>query len=106
MKFSKENSALTTVGLLSGLAVGAVVAALFAPKRGSEFRNDITKSIKGLFGHCEGNKVVDIKPNAIQDVRLHTKEVADQLSAVPVDSLDTSKTTLHHEFPKTRPLPT
>jgi gas vesicle protein len=105
MKFSKENSALTTIGLLSGLAVGAVVAALFAPKSGSEFREDIAKGIKGIFGQGEEHKAVEIKPNAIEDLRLHTKDVADQLSATPLEGLDTTKTTLHHEFPKTRPLP-
>jgi gas vesicle protein len=87
MKFSKDHSALTTVGLLSGLAVGAVVAALFAPKSGSEFREDIAERIKGMFGHCNTQKAVEIKPNAIEDLRLHTKEVADQLSAAPLEGL-------------------
>lgn len=104
MKFSKENSALTTIGLLSGLAVGAVVAALFTPKSGSEIREDIAKSIKGILGYGEASKA-EIKPNAVEDIRLHTKEAADHLSAAPLDGLDTTKTTLHHEFPKTRPLP-
>jgi gas vesicle protein len=106
MKLNRENSALTTIGLLSGLAVGAVVAALFAPKSGSAIREDIANGIKGLLGFAEEPKPVEIKPNAIEDVRLHTKEVADQLSAVPIGDLDTSKTTLKHNFPKTRPLPT
>ncbi|MDB5019277.1 MAG: Gas vesicle protein [Pedobacter sp.] len=105
MRFSKENSALTTIGLLSGLAVGAVVAALFAPKSGSEFREDIAKGIKGIIGQGAKNKSVEIKPNAVEDLRLHSKEVAEQLSAAPLEGLDTSKTTLHHDFPKTRPLP-
>jgi gas vesicle protein len=105
MKFSKENSALTTIGMLAGVAVGAVVAALFAPKSGSEIREDIANGIKGLFGAVEAPKAVEIKPNAIEDVRLHTKEVAEQLSAAPLEGLDTTKTTLKHEFPKTRPLP-
>jgi gas vesicle protein len=105
MKYSKENSALTTIGMITGLAVGAVVAALFTPKSGTEFREDIARGIKGLFGYGETPKPVEIKPNAIEDLRLHTKEVADQLSAVPLEGLDTSKTTLQHDFPKTRPLP-
>jgi gas vesicle protein len=105
MKLSKENSSLTTIGLIAGLAVGGVVAALFAPKSGSETREDIAKSIKGLFGAAEEPKAVEIKPNAVEDLRLHAKEVAEHLAVAPVDSLDTSKTTLKHDFPKTRPLP-
>jgi gas vesicle protein len=106
MKFYKENSTLTTIGLLAGLTVGAAIAALFAPKSGSETREDIAKGIKGIFGAAEEHKAIEIKPNAVEDVRLHTKEVADHLAVVPVDGLDISKTTLKHNFPKTRPLPT
>lgn len=105
MKFHKENTALTTIGLLAGLTVGAVVAALFAPKSGSETRADIAKTVKGLFGAAEEHKEIEVKPNAVEDLRLHAKEVADHLAAVPVSGLDISKTTLQHPFPKTRPLP-
>jgi len=103
MKFSKENSALTTIGLISGLAVGAVVAALFAPKSGSALREDIARTVKGLFGAAEEHHEVEIKP--IEDLRLHTKEVADQLTTAPVEGVDLSKTTLQHDFPKTPSLP-
>ena len=103
MKLRKENSTLTTIGLLSGLAVGAVIAALFAPKSGSAFREDIANTLKGLFGGAEETHEVEIKP--VDDLRLHTKEVADHLTTAPVEGVDLSKTTLQHDFPKSPSLP-
>jgi gas vesicle protein len=105
MKFKRDNTPLTTIGLLAGLAVGAVVAALFAPKSGSDTREDIANGIKSLFGSAEESSSAAVKPHAVEDLRLHAKEVADQLTAAPVDGLDTTKTTLNPNFPKTRRLP-
>jgi gas vesicle protein len=105
MKFKRDNTALTTIGLLAGLAVGAVVAALFAPKSGSDTREDIANGIKSLFGSEEESTAVNIKPHAVEDLRLHSKEVADQLAGTPETAVDLTKTTLKADIPKSRQLP-
>jgi gas vesicle protein len=105
MKFKRNNTPLTTIGLLAGLAVGAVVAALFAPKSGSDTREDIANGIKGLFGSEESKQPTDAKPHAIEDLRLHAKEVADQLAGAPENAVDLTKTTLKADIPKSRQLP-
>lgn len=105
MKFKKDNTALTTIGLLAGLAVGAVVAALFAPKSGSETREDIASGIKRLVGSEEAGKAANVKPHAVEDLRLHAKEVADQLAGSPENAVDLTKTALKADIPKSRQLP-
>lgn len=105
MKFKRDNTPLTTIGLLAGLAVGAVVAALFAPKSGSETREDIANGIKNLFGSEETDIAADVKPHAVEDLRLHAKEVADQLAGSPETAVDLTKTTLKADIPKSRQLP-
>ncbi len=105
MKFKKDNTALTTIGLLAGLAVGAVVAALFAPKSGSDTREDIANVIKSVFGSEEAGNSVEVKPHAVEDLRLHAKEVADQLAGSPETAVDLTKTTLKADIPKSRQLP-
>jgi gas vesicle protein len=104
MKLIRENTNLKTIGLITGLAAGAVVAALFATKSGSEYRELIAKRIKGLLGEIEEKKPVEIKDQVVEDVRSHVAEAANKLSG-NLEDVDLTKTTLKHTEPKSRQLP-
>lgn len=104
MKLIKENTNLKTIGLITGLAAGAVVAALFATKSGSEYRELIAKRIKGLLGELETKKPVEIKDQVVEDVRSHVAEAAHKLGG-DLENVDLTKTTLKHTEPKSRQLP-
>jgi gas vesicle protein len=105
MKLIRENTNLKTIGLLTGLAAGAVVAALFATKSGSEYRDLIAKRIKGLLGEIdEPKKAVEIKDHVVEDVRVKVAESALKLTG-EIEDVDLIKTTLKHTEPKSRQLP-
>ncbi|MEJ2880577.1 YtxH domain-containing protein [Pedobacter sp. GR22-6] len=86
---NRSNSTLVTVALLSGVAVGAALAVLFAPKKGVELRGDIAgvpakaagslselmDSIKAKFGTtAEGETVVDHYQNGAERPHANTKK--------------------------------
>ncbi|GGC62916.1 hypothetical protein GCM10011387_15640 [Pedobacter quisquiliarum] len=104
MKLIRENTNLKTIGLITGLAAGAVVAALFATKSGSEYRELIAKRIKGLLGEIEPQKAVEIKDHVVEDVRSQVMEAANKLTG-DAENVDLTKTTLKHTEPKSRQLP-
>lgn len=104
MRLIKENTNLKNIGLITGLAAGAVVAALFATKSGSEYRESIAKRIKGLFGELDTKKPVEIKDQVVEDVRNQVAKSAQKLSGA-VENVDLTKTTLKHTEPKSRQLP-
>jgi gas vesicle protein len=47
---NKDNSAMVGVALIGGLAVGAALAVLFAPKKGSDLREGIADSGRQVSG--------------------------------------------------------
>ncbi|GEM_PF-1644526 len=104
MKLIRENTNLKTIGLITGLAAGAVVAALFATKSGSEYRELIAKRIKGLLGEDVVKKPVEIKDHVVEDVRSQVMEAANKLAG-DAENIDLTKTTLKHTEPKSRQLP-
>ena len=104
MKLVRENTNLKTIGLITGLAAGAVVAALFTTRSGSEFRELIAKRVKGMLGELEPKKPVEIKDHVVEDVRSQVMEAAHKLSG-DVEHVDLTKTTLKHTEPKSRQLP-
>lgn len=50
MSCSNNNSAMVGVALIGGLAVGAALAVLFAPKKGSDLREDIVGGGRQMSG--------------------------------------------------------
>lgn len=104
MKIIRENTNLKSIGLLTGLAAGAVVAALFATKSGSEVREMIARRIKGFLGEIEPKKPVEIKDHVVEDVRSQVMEAANKLTG-DAENVDLTRTTLKHTEPKSRQLP-
>ena len=51
-----ENNGMTKgvfIGMLTGAAVGSIIALLFAPESGNELRKDITTKSKDLVGEID-----------------------------------------------------
>ncbi|MCX2480522.1 YtxH domain-containing protein [Pedobacter sp. MC2016-15] len=86
MKFRQTNHLMTSIALIAGIAVGAAIGALFAPKSGKETRRKVA-------GHL------------VEDLRSQTKEKADQLANVAEDAVDLAKTTIKNKGPKSRQVP-
>lgn len=104
MKLIRENTNLKTIGLLTGLAAGAVVAALFTTKSGSEVREMIAQRVKGFLGEDGPKKPVEIKDHVVEDVRSQVMEAANKLAG-DAENIDLTRTTLKHTEPKSRQLP-
>jgi len=106
MKFRNQYSIMTSVALLTGMAVGAVIGALFAPKSGKETRENLAGAIKGVVGaSLTDYSETEIKDHLVDDLRAQTKKAADQLTGTPEEALDLTKTTVKQKGPKSRQLP-
>lgn len=72
-----KNSGKIALGLLAGLAAGAVLGVLFAPQKGKETRVKLSKKAKDLGDAIKttvnesGEMVADIR----KDVRKHVEEI-------------------------------
>ena len=106
MKLRKSDSIMTSIALLSGIAVGAVISALFASKSGKETRAEIAGAFKELVGEASSKAEVEIKGQLVPDLRAQVKESADHLTGSPDETLDLSRTTLKQTGPKSRQVPT
>lgn len=104
MRLHKSDSMLKSIALLTGVAVGAVFAALFAPKSGKETRDDLAKLINDTIDSSK-EEAVEIKENVVPNLRAHVKEVADHLTGSAEEAIDTTKTTLKQTGPQSRQLP-
>ena len=62
------------IGAMAGLAVGALLGVLFAPKQGKETRKKISKKTKDSADSLKG-KFNDIVDNAARNLRKTKKEV-------------------------------
>lgn len=72
-----KNSGKIVLGLLAGLAAGAVLGVLFAPKKGKETRDELSKKAKDLSDTIKtavnesGEMIADIR----KDVRKHAEKI-------------------------------
>jgi len=105
MKLKHTNSLMTSVALITGVAVGAVISALFAPKSGKETRRNVAGAIKGILGASLPERSLEITDHVVEDLRTQTKEKADLLTGTPEDGLDLTKTTIKQKGPKSRQVP-
>jgi len=102
MKLRRTDSTMNSIALIAGIAVGAALGVLFAPKNIKAVRKRLTNDLKGLVGLAE-TVAADSKDHAIPDLRANIKEKADHLTGP--DAVDTTKTTLKQTGPKSRQLP-
>jgi len=81
----KDNNTLSAVALIAGLAVGAALGVLFAPRKGKEIRNQVAEGAEDVFSRIK-SKFTAAKENieasgnqAIEDLREHVRQVAEDL---------------------------
>jgi len=96
----KRTDHITTVAIVSGLAIGAVIGALFATEKGKNVRNYLGHQLDRLFKNQNQNVAHKKLGNLIDDVRGHVKQSADGLlgaknhksdvSAIHVDGTPTN----------------
>ena len=102
MKLRRTDSTMNSIALIAGIAVGAALGVLFAPKNIKAVRKRLTNDLKGLVGLAD-TVAADSKDHAIPVLRANIKEKADHLTGP--DAVDTTKTTLKQTGPKSRQLP-
>jgi gas vesicle protein len=102
MKFRKTDAMMPAIGLITGLAVGAVLGVLFSSRKGSSTRDLLKGKLVALFNGSETSKVTEVKYHVIEDLRAHHKEVADQLED---KAHEITITALKQTGPKSRQVP-
>jgi gas vesicle protein len=105
MKFKKDNSVMTAVAAIAGLAVGTAIALLLAPKSGKEVRSFILDLVDDLTGEQKPAATAEIKDHLVEDVRAQVKEAADHLAGEDTGKIDPVKNTLKQTGPKSRQIP-
>ena len=70
------NSKKLLVGVVSGVAIGAVLGILFAPKKGSETREKINK-LAGEFGNLAKEKFNELLDGIIEELEGKKDEVSE-----------------------------
>lgn len=70
-----ENTGKIVVGVLAGVAVGAVLGLLFAPEKGSTTRQKISDSVKGF-----GRDLADQAEGFISDKASKAKQTAQHMA--------------------------
>jgi gas vesicle protein len=105
MKLRQTNHLMTSIALITGVAVGAVISALFAPKSGKETRRNVAGAIRGIVGASLSDSHLEIKDHLVEDLRTQTREKADQLTVTTEEGLDLTKTTIKQKGPKSRQVP-
>lgn len=78
----RKNNGMTTVAVISGLAAGVAIGALFATNKGRIWRKKLIGSIEDMAHQLTGNtrKKANAKlGNLIVDVRHHVKQNAEGL---------------------------
>lgn len=70
---------MATVAIVSGVAIGAVIGALFATEKGKNVRNYLSYQIDRLFNNADPKLVKKKLGNLIHDVRGHIKQSANGL---------------------------
>lgn len=104
MRLKQTDSLMTSIALITGIAVGAVISALFAPKSGKETRRNVAGAIKGILGASLADRKPEIADHLVEDLRSHTKEKADQLIGTG-ETVDLIKNTIKQKGPKSRQVP-
>lgn len=71
------NSAKTALGLLAGIATGALIGILFAPEKGCVTRKKITNKYDDLMdkAHTKMNDMADTFNEKIEDAKNSTSEL-------------------------------
>ena len=64
----RNNSSGVAIALFAGIAIGAILGVLFAPKSGKEIRNEIVE---------KGEKLIEIGKESVSDVVGKTKELVE-----------------------------
>lgn len=105
MKLNKDNSIMTAVAAIAGLAVGTALALLLVPKSGKEVRSFIMDLVGDLTGDQKPSNKAEIKDHLVADVRAQVKEAADHLAGEDTGKIDPVKNTLKQTGPKSRQIP-
>jgi hypothetical protein len=82
----KSIDPMTTIAIVSGFAVGAVIGALFATKKGRQIKKQFVVYAGNLIDHLKGNSATKAQAKLgglISDVRSHVKKNAEGLLAPP-----------------------
>ena len=72
---AREDNSLTAFALIAGLAAGAVIAALFAPRSGRETRKRLAERFSSASDHTQH----DFRKAQLDDLRETTRQHADHL---------------------------
>jgi len=64
----RNNGSGVVIALFTGMAIGAILGVLFAPKSGKEIRNEIVE---------KGEKLIEIGKESVSDVVGKTKELVE-----------------------------
>jgi gas vesicle protein len=102
MRFRNNNSSLATVGIVAGIAVGAAFAVLFTTKKGKSTRSLIADKINELTRHVKASDAAKAGEKAVEDLRTHSREVADKLTAAGQQNMEPAKETIKNTGPKLR----
>lgn len=97
---------MTSIALVTGIAVGAVISALFAPKSGKETRRNVAGALKGIVGASLAERATEVKDHFVEDLREQTREKADLLAGSTDETVDLTLTTIKQKGPKSRQVPT
>lgn len=87
MKYNNNNATLTAVASIAGLAVGAALGILFAPKSGRDLRLKLKFSKAG--GHYHEDELLSDHP--VEDLWGKTRDHADHLQGPEKKRRDTSR---------------
>lgn len=77
----QDNNSLTAFALVAGLAAGAALAVLFAPRSGRDLRKILAEKLSDS-GELSGDKSQtdsELKNQLVEDLRENTRTHADQL---------------------------
>ena len=82
----RTNHTMTAVASIAGLAIGAALGVLFAPKRGSELRSKLKF---GRGNHYDQGEL--LKDHPVEDLWIKTRDHADRLQGSEKKRKDASR---------------
>lgn len=87
MKYNNNNNTLTAIASIAGLAIGAALGILFAPKSGRDLRSKFKFSVAG--NHYNEDELLSDHP--VEDLWEKTRDHANQLQGPQKKRRDISK---------------